>query len=833
MRTSLLRPLGILSLGLAAVLAGPLPSAGQTVDFGSERWTVTAGRVQEHLGRQAFQGTAFLNDVPFGDGTIEVDVAVASDRARSYPGILFRIAPGQNWERFYIRPHRQILYADTLQYVPAYNGVDSWQLYSGPGFTAGAAIPVNSWFRVRIEVSGDQARVFIGDSAEPALRIPRLSHGRSVGALGVMGPVDGSAFFSRFSFRQADLPAFDDMPPPDVAPGAIVDWQVSKAFRAGRIELDRTPEEQGLDDPGWRTVKAEAGGLVDIGRLYPRSGEPDAVFARTVLTAETEEARKVDIGYSDIVSVFLNGRLLFEANSQYQGRDSSFLGVAGYFDSLLLPLKKGENELLLAVAEVSGGWGFKVRDGLAAFVLEGLKKAWETPKTFSVPESVAYDEARKCLYVSNYDGYRPSPPGEGRQSISKVGLDGTVVAVDWVTGLRNPTGLCVVGDRLWAVERGGLAEIDIPGAKVLGRVPLPGSVMPNDVAAAADGALYVTDSAKSAIYRVAGGKAEEWLSGPGIGRPNGIAVRDGKLIVGTSVDGCLKSVDLATRSIGVIARLGAGIIDGIQALPMNRYLVSHNEGRLYLVRDYTPIEGTVSKVLDLTVPGRNIADFFYVQDGRNSLIVFPTFVDGRLEAYAAPLPIFMSHVAKEDRGRNDRQRDAVHKIDKGLDTLGIAPGMTVGEVGAGDGYLALKLASRVGPTGRVIAEDIFPSPLEELRDKAGELGFRTIETILGKPEDPLLPRGALDLVFMHATIKFVKDAATLFGNIAPALKPEGRIVVIEPERGHRDMYGRPLPEQEYRSREGYLELFAKAGLRVVRVDDKTLPNLTIFVLSAS
>ncbi len=643
---SLARPLVILALGIAPFLAGPLPTDGQTVDFGSNRWTITAGKVQEHLGRQAFQGTAFLNDVQFGDGTIEVDVAVVSDRARSYPGLLFRVTPGQNWERFYIRPHRQMLYADTLQYVPAYNGVDSWQLYSGPGYTAGAAIPVNAWFRVRIEISGDRARVFIGDSTDPALSIPRLSHGRSAGALGVMGPVDGSAFFSNFSYRQGDPPDFEDMPPPDVAPGAIVDWQVSQPFRAGRIELDRTPEEQGLGDPGWRQVKADENGLVDIGRLYPRSGEPDAVFAKTVLTAEKEEARKIDLGYSDIVSVFLNGRLLFQANSQYQGRDSSFLGVVGYFDSLDLPLKKGDNELLLGVAEVSGGWGFKVRDGRAAFLLEGLKKVWETPKTFSIPESVAYDEARRCLYVSNYDGYRPSPPGEGRQSVSKVGLDGTILAVDWVTGLRNPTGLCVVGDRLWAVERGGLAEIDIPGAKVLGRLPLPGSVMPNDIAAAADGALYVTDSAKSAIYKVTGGKAEEWLSGPGIGRPNGIAVDGDKLIVGTNLDGCLKSVDLATKAVAIIARLGAGIIDGIQVLPMKRYIVSHNEGRLFLVRPFTPIEGTVSKVLDLTVRGRNIADFVYVQEGRNSLIVFPTFTENRLEAYLAPLPLFMSRVEK-------------------------------------------------------------------------------------------------------------------------------------------------------------------------------------------
>jgi hypothetical protein len=631
--------LTIVSLSLS------LRGAQETVAFDSGRWTVASGGVREFLGRKAFQGTAFLNDVSFSDGTIEADIAVASDRQRSYPGILFRIGPGQSWERFYIRPHRQSLYPDTLQYVPAFNGVDSWQLYSGPGYTALAAIPVNAWFHVRIEVAGTQARVFLGDSRQPALEIPVLRHGRGAGGLGIMGPVDGSSFFSNFSFRSGAAPAFAPIPLPDPAPGAVSDWQVSKPFPALRIAMDKTPSEQKLGDPAWTPIRADPTGLVDIGRLYPRSGEPDAVFARTTLTAEKDETRRFDFGYSDIVSVFLNGRLIFEANSQYQGRDPSFLGIAGYFDSLHLPLKRGPNELLLAVAEISGGWGFMAREGTAEFAFEGLKKIWETPRSFSIPESAAFDGERSCFYVSNYDGYRPSP-AEGRQSVSKISLDGTVLDLEWVKGLRNPTGLCLVGDRLWAVERAALAEIDVPGARILRRIALPEARMPNDVAAAPDGSLYVTDSVRSAVYKVSGDQAEVWLAGPEVGRPNGIAVDGASLIVGTNLDGCLKAVDMAAKSVRTIVRFGPGIIDGIQVIQPGRYLVSHNEGRLYLVTEPAPGDGRARKILDLTVVGRNIADFAWYREKDRSYVVFPSYTDNRVTAYVAPPHVFTAPEAR-------------------------------------------------------------------------------------------------------------------------------------------------------------------------------------------
>lgn len=107
-------------VGAPAGGAGPATSqtTGEAVAFDSERWVRPDALLAEHLGRKALAGTAFLQDVQFDDGVIEVDVAVSG--ARSYPGILFRMESRQDYERIYLRPHRLgTLYPDTLQYVPA------------------------------------------------------------------------------------------------------------------------------------------------------------------------------------------------------------------------------------------------------------------------------------------------------------------------------------------------------------------------------------------------------------------------------------------------------------------------------------------------------------------------------------------------------------------------------------------------------------------------------------------------------------------------------------------------------------------------------------------
>jgi sugar lactone lactonase YvrE len=272
-----------------------------------------------------------------------------------------------------------------------------------------------------------------------------------------------------------------------------------------------------------------------------------------------------------------------------------------------------------------------VRDAAAILEAPGLRRLWATEPVLRIPESAAYDLARDAIYVSNYDGYNFSA-GAGRQSLSKLSADGRLVALEWVTGLNNPTGLAVRGDRLYAVEARQLVEIDIPAATILRRYPAQGAASLNDVAIAENGDVYVSDARGSAIFRLADGRFEEWLRSPEIVSPNGVHVQGGRLIVAANGDQKLKAVDLATRTVSVIATLHLGFLDGVDTDGAGNYLVSYNEGRILRV---TPA-GEVTTILDLTAPETNIADFDYVPE--RNLLVFPTFLDNRVIAYQVRQP---------------------------------------------------------------------------------------------------------------------------------------------------------------------------------------------------
>jgi hypothetical protein len=601
------------------------------IPFDAAHWDLGAARIVEYLGRPALMGTAALKDVEFGDGTIEYDMAVTG--ARSYPGVVFRSLPDGSWERVYIRPHRSgrippSLYSDVLQYVPSWNRVDSWQLYSGPGCTAGAVIPVGKWLHVKLEVSGDRARVYLGDEKEPALEIPRLRHGNRKGGVSLMGPADGSAYFSGFSLLPAAPPDFGPRPLSVAAPGFLRTWQVSQVLPT--LEID----DQGSGLPAaagilqWRDLTADENGLLDVARLQARTGQPDTVLLRTTIDAPKAEIHPYKIGYSDAATIYLNGVKVFSGDSSYQGRDPSFLGIIGLNDIVSLPLRAGVNEIQVALSELSGGWGFQMQDARAEFRAAGGRRLWATTKRFATPESAAFDPVRKVIYVSDFDPFHPSRE-EGRQVIRRLGLDGGEPEV-LAAGLRNPTGLIVHKDVLYAVEARAVVEIALPSGALIRRIPIPGAVRLNDIDADPTGTLYVSDPPQGVIYRVRGGLAEAWLRGPDVSLPNGVCVGGDRLVWANNGDSRLKAADLKTGRIVPIADLSGGLLDGVSNGPDGSWLVSHNEGRLFRVGE----KGEVTLLLDLTVTGVNIADFAYIRD--RNMIVFPTFYDGRVSAEALP-----------------------------------------------------------------------------------------------------------------------------------------------------------------------------------------------------
>ncbi len=124
-------------------------------------------------------------------------------------------------------------------------------------------------------------------------------------------------------------------------------------------------------------------------------------------------------------------------------------------------------------------------------------------------------------------------------------------------------------------------------------------------------------------------------------------------------------------------------------------------------------------------------------------------------------------------------RDAWQRPDRVMDALGIADGSSVADLGAGGGWFTIRLARRVGPNGVVFAEDVQPQMIEAIERRVKREGLQNVRAVLGTTSDPRLPSDALDAILIVEAYHEMEDPVTLLRNAARALKPQGRIGVID------------------------------------------------------
>ena len=375
-----LRPFALCVL----VLLAPLAAHSQTsqalpVSADSPRWVLQGqAKAAEYLGRKSLLldgGAAVLNDFEMRDGIIDVDVATPA--SRGFFGIQFRItSDGANGEWVYLRQHKSGL-PDAMQYTSVLNTGANWQIYNGPGFTGAVDIPRDVWFHLRLEVSGAQAKLYVKDMDKPALVINDLKSGVQKGEVALY-VLTGATYFSNFEIKPTpDAPW--ERHEPLMPPGTLIKWSLSPSYDALARNLERPLSTAETDAIHWEDVEAEPPGFVVLyryrdaphpvvtfqkdfsKRLDPQPGMK-VVYARTSIDSDREQLKKLYLGYSDDVSVFLNGKILFRGRSAQNFRDPGFLGIVSpEDDAVYLPLKKGANELMLAVSELGGGWGFICR----------------------------------------------------------------------------------------------------------------------------------------------------------------------------------------------------------------------------------------------------------------------------------------------------------------------------------------------------------------------------------------------------------------------------------------------------------------------------------------
>lgn len=250
-----------------------------------------------------------------------------------------------------------------------------------------------------------------------------------------------------------------------------------------------------------------------------------------------------------------------------------------------------------------------------------LTKLWSTDTIMQTPESVLFDPAAKVLYVANMHLATEEEDG----FISRLSLDGTVLELEWVGGLKSPTGMGIYDGKLYANDNNEMAIIDIETATLQEKVVVEGAMFLNDLAISEEGLVYLTDSRAGKILTFKDGVVSEWIT-EGLDRPNGLYVDRNDVLVSSIGTADVKVIDKKSGEMKILAE-GIGAGDGMTFSGYEGYyLVSDWSGEIFMIG-----QDTVQSLLDTKELEINTADFGY--DPVRKIVYVPTFFNNRVVAY--------------------------------------------------------------------------------------------------------------------------------------------------------------------------------------------------------
>ena len=255
------------------------------------------------------------------------------------------------------------------------------------------------------------------------------------------------------------------------------------------------------------------------------------------------------------------------------------------------------------------------------FAQHKLEKLWETDSVLKVPESVLFDGDNKILYAANIDGTDPWAK-DGKGSVAKVGLDGKVIATEWISGLNAPKGMGLHKGKLYVADLNELVVIDIAGGKIEKRIVVTGAEGLNDVSVSKNGIVYVSDSKLKKIFVVKDGVTELLLDT--LKGPNGVLIRgdDFYLLDAGGMYKMNKDKTLTKITDGM-----DGGTDGIENISGNDFIVSCWQGVVW----YVKADGSKQQLLDSRPDKKNSADIGI--DAKNKIVYVPTFWRNTIVAY--------------------------------------------------------------------------------------------------------------------------------------------------------------------------------------------------------
>lgn len=252
-----------------------------------------------------------------------------------------------------------------------------------------------------------------------------------------------------------------------------------------------------------------------------------------------------------------------------------------------------------------------------------LTQIWQSDTSIRTPESVLFDPKEDVLYVSCING---NPTADNKSGfISKMSLDGKVIALKFTDGLNSPKGMGILENKLYVTEIAGVAEIDLASGKILKRYPVAGARFLNDITAdTKNGVVYISDSGTNKLHALKNGKITLVSEDTLLKGINGLLMQNDRLLVGNG-NGLLLSLDTDTKTLSTIAK-GIGGIDGIVGLGNEKYIVSEWGGKVWHIN-----AGKPHLLIDSSKEKINTADMEY--NPKTTTLYIPNFYHNTVTAY--------------------------------------------------------------------------------------------------------------------------------------------------------------------------------------------------------
>lgn len=335
------------------------------VPFTSERWQFQASKVEfiEHKGIKAMKilpnaGQVILKDFNFSNGTIEFDVEWID---LPFVGIHFRRKDEKESEFVYLRVARtaNLTANDAVQYAPIISGINLWDMLGH--FQGAANIKSKEWNHVKLVVAGAQMRVYINETLMPTLEIPRLEGNTSEGGISF----EGSAIFANLVIKPNQTEKLSEKEGTDLTnhdPYYIRKWAVCQpiVLPKGRELFE---EDLPKSETVWETINSERHGLVNLTRKFGKNESRRYVWLKVKIRSAMEQNKQMSLGFSDEVWVVVNGLMTYVDKNLYRQnmRKVPDGRISIENSSFSIPLKAGENELLIGIANDFFGWGIVAR----------------------------------------------------------------------------------------------------------------------------------------------------------------------------------------------------------------------------------------------------------------------------------------------------------------------------------------------------------------------------------------------------------------------------------------------------------------------------------------